>query len=410
MSENKHWTEEDIKNVVEKANKDNLQNVSLADSFGTTERNFIAIGMGDGGCNIISGISKAIPKAFTIAYNTVIESLDKTIASIKIYPEGKNGSGKDRQFSQDTFREASYKALLNNVQTAIASRKNVEFVLIVSTTAGGTGSGSSPMAANLIAQNVDIPVIIMGIYPAMDEDATAQYNAMSWQTELININYHNRMEGLAEIPYIILDNSDNMKASSTSVLSTHDTVNNQAVEIVKILSGDLFGDTNIQSIDNRDLRMLLDNFGGRLAIYGTVQRPAVGVSLDDMLLELMTKWNEPVPSSMSAFGLFVKGPEDLIRSTDTNLIKLQQSICSVNAKYNHLEISDEVYIAIICAGCNVPDSRMQLMKQRYEDIINSQRRQSMEVSSLMDGMDNPLGNRRTPRKRGNDFDLSALDF
>jgi hypothetical protein len=353
--------------------------------------------MGDGGCNIASAMGKRLPGSFVIAYNTSNAGLNKISADVLIHPEGEDGSGKDRTFSRDMFKSGVYKNLISAIQNAAEKMTNLEYILVTTTCSGGTGGGSSSVAAKLIADNVNVPVIIVGVYPSQTDDMTAQYNTLQWQSEVIKY----------ELPYIILDNN----TKDSSVFDTHEQVNEQAAEIAEILSGRLFGETNISAIDNRDMYMLLHHIGGRICVYGSVLTPNVGQSIDELLLEVSAKWNEPAPINTKGFGLFVKGPEDMIRSIDTSLTKLRQEFGNASVQYVHLEVSDEKYIALVCTGCDEPMARLTTMRKLYDQMSEALKSSTSLIDSLNDGLANPLGASKRHREGiMKELDISALDL
>ena len=403
---NPSWNDAAIRGVIDSAKKaGKLTGAEFIDRLPVPSRNFIAVGMGDGGCNIAAAIGKALPSVFTIGYNTSNKGMTNLHLDAHIYPDGEDGSGKARSYSQDVFRQAAHKTLIATIQQAAQSDKmiNLEYILVITTVAGGTGGGTSPMAAKFIADNMNVPVIIMGVYPNINEDTTALYNTMAWQDEVLRTG----------LPYIILDNTNEIVEGrdSTSIFATHEKVNAQAVEIVNILAGKMFGETNITAIDNRDMYMLLQHIGGRIAVYGTVNRPGVGKSLDEMLLNVFTKWNQPVPTTAKGIGLFLKGPEDMIRNADTSLTKLRSIFGDFAVQYTHLEVSDEVYVALVCSGCDVPEGKLRTIRQKYDEMLAAVKTQDFNMTGITSGIKSPLGDTRTSKvKSTTEIDLSALDL
>ena len=416
MSENKNmipetttnpsWDDSAIRGVIDNAKKSGkLTGAEFIDHLPVPSRNFIAVGMGDGGCNIVSAIGKILPTVFTIGYNTSTKGMTALHLDAMIYPDAEDGSGKDRSYSQDVFRQASHKTLIATIQQAAQSDKmiNLEYILVVTTVAGGTGGGTSPMAAKFIADNMNVPVIIMGVYPNINEDTTALYNTMAWQDEVLRTG----------LPYIILDNTAEKidGREQYNIFDIHERVNNQAVEIVSILSGKMFGETNISAIDNRDMYMLLQHIGGRIAVYGTVNRPGVGKSLDEMLMNLFSKWNQPAPNNMRGVGLFLKGPEDMIRTMDTSLTKLRSVMGDFAVQYTHLEVSDDVYIALVCAGCDVPEGKLRTIRQKYDEMLAAVKVQDFNMTGITGGIKSPLGDTRNSKvKSTTEIDFSALEL
>lgn len=362
-------------------------------------RRFMLIGAGDGGCNIAEAIHNAIPDTYFIAYNTSAVRMDDRHANVTVVPFGEDGSGKARTYSQDIFRKGSYKELLRVIGEVQASPNFVcDYIWVISTTDGGTGGGVSPMMAKFLKDNLDVPVLIMGIYPDINEDATAQFNAMQWQTEVEK----------KELAYMVLDNSCGLPR-----LQYQTKVNEQAVEIMRILSGQPFGETNLSQIDNKDVNTLLAHFTGRITVHADISKPAVGVSIGEHLVRSFEGWNEPAPANARGYGLFIKAPESVLKTADTSLAEIRRIAGDVPIQYTHLEVSDDITIALICAGCTEPVDRIAQMRERYDDIEKSLKARASATDDLVLGMTNPLGDSTATGSKGlksGEMDLSALDM
>lgn len=404
MSEttNNSWSDEQIKDVVEKAKADGVTSISTTDHISAvkTHRNLMVIGCGDGGCNIASEIRSKVPDVFCIAYNTSKRAMDMLSADIRIIPTKEDGSGKIREYSQDVFKNGAYKHLLQNVTDRL-DKEPVDYIIVTTTCDGGTGGGVSPMVAKFISDNVDCPVIIMGVYPALSEDATAQYNAMNWQKDVEKTG----------LPYIILDNNS---TDTQSKVVIHHTVNEYAVKVVEIISGVHFGETNISAIDNRDMYMLLQHVGGRISVYGKPGRPTVSQSIDDYLISMIDTWAILKPEGVKGIGIFIKSSKDVIAKTDTSLSKFRSIYGDAAIQYVHLEecdSSDPGYIALVCTGCDEDLGRIMMMRDRYNDIQANAKKKSSMIGDMIDGMDSPLGSvRKEKRTQRQQPDLSALEF
>lgn len=360
-------------------------------------RRFMLIGTGDGGCNIAEDIHKEIPDTYFIAYNTSPNAQDDRHANMKIIPYGEDGSGKARTYSQDVFRKGSYRELLKTIAEVQASPKFAcDYVMIISTTDGGTGGGVSPMMAKFLADNLEVPVLLLGIYPDINEDATAQYNTMQWQGDTEKGN----------LCYLILDNNCGLPR-----IQYQELVNKQAVAIMNILSGRPFGETTLSQIDNKDMHTLLTRFPGRITVHAGTTKPGVGMSIGSYLVNVFGKWNQPAPSNARGYGLFIKAPESVLKNADTSLAEIREVAGDVPIQYTHLEKSDsEIMIALICAGCSEPTDRIIKMRERYDDIQNALKEHTSSTETLTAGISDPLGGSSSTGKglKGGDMNLSAL--
>lgn len=384
--------------AAEKRAEESVPNVSATNTIKDTNkrRNLLVVGCGDGGSMIASEIRISIPETYCICYNTSPHAMAKIQADIKIVPEAEDGSGKVRDYSKDVFKQGSYKHLLGNVTAALDSHPNIEYVIVVTTTDGGTGSGVSPMVAKFIATNVDIPVIIIGVYPALSEDATAQFNAMSWQTEVEKTG----------LPYMVFDNS----ISGTPKPVVHRLINKEIATMLKVITGDFYGETNISQIDSRDLYMLLQHTGKRIFIETDTSRPSTGELLDEYVIDMINTAYQPAPSNAKGIGVFLKGPKNMLDTLDTSIPKVRQRYGDAAVQYSHIEESDSIQISIVMTGCSEPSDRLFMMRSRYDDIIAAQNTDQSTLGSLMDGMNNPLGNLKKTHRDNAEPDLSALDL
>lgn len=391
-----------LQDLAAKAKADRLASVSVSNlPTAVVARNFLVVGCGDGGCNIANQIRKMVPDTFFLAYNTSKAGINSIVPDAMINPDEEDGAGKDRSYSKNIFRAGLAPTLLEGVNTILHRMVNPAYILITTTVDGGTGSGVSPMIAKFLSDNIpNIPVIILGVYPKLNEDATSQKNCLDWQAEVNSIG----------VPYILFDNN-----IDKTTVETHRLVNLQAAKAISVLAGKNYGATTISSIDNQDMLMLLDTIGGRVNVYTTTQRPTVSKSLDDLLCDLAENaelFSEPAPAKARGIGLFVKGPEDFIKSTDTAIPNFRSKYCLEAYQYNHIEIADEICISIVVTGSEVPEARMRMARQRYDEIMEALKVKSIDTSDLTEGMADGLHSRRTKTAvlKTNQVDLSALDL
>lgn len=361
-------------------------------------RNILVVGTGDGGCNIAAEVKKRIPDHVScVLYNTSARAMERhrDVADAMIIPKTEDGSGKDRSYSKDVFRKGSFKALLKAV-TDITEAKEIDYIIITTTADGGTGGGASPNIAKFLSGNTTVPVIILGVLPTLSEDAKAQYNALAWQSDVEKTG----------LPHIVFDNNS---YDGNSKVVIHSAINHEIAKCMEVITGVAYGDTNISSIDNRDMLMILVNAGKRIVIDTTNAHPNVSDTFDDFILELLDGGYQPMPKHATAIGIFVKGPKQFIESMDTSLIGVRKKIGN-GQLYTHIEESDRTRISIIAAGCTSYDDRMYLMKQRYEDIMSAASTDTTSAADLMTGMKNPFETKIEKKVVTDEVDTSGLDL
>lgn len=363
-----------------------------------TTRKLLIVGCGDGGCNIGDAIARKLPEeAYFVAYNTSTRGMTELNAHNMILPRDEDGAGKVRAFSKEVFKKNSYKYLLDTVVKAKDEVGDFAYIIVTTTTDGGTGSGISPMTAKLFADNVGLPVLVLGVYPSIQEDPTAQFNALQWQAEMNKIG----------VPYFTLDNNQPM-----SSVETHNAVNAYAALLMSLLAGREFGNSSISMIDNRNLYMLLAHVGsegGRIVGAVSTDRPTSEQTLDDYIDGILKRNYQPLPSDCRSIGVFVKGPKELINKVDTNLPDLQKRYGTAMIKFAHIEESDETKIAILMTGCSEAADRLTAIKNRYDDAMRAQTTKKSVVSDLMEDAQNPMGS-VSAKAASEEADLSALDL
>ena len=394
-----NWTDDQIMQQVKKAAATEPDEVSMTDQIpeSNKHRDLLVVGCGDGGSMIAQQIRATIPNTFAICYNTSAVSTERLKVDVKIIPKSEDGSGKVRDYSKDVFKKGSYKHLLGNVEAAIKNNPNIAYIVVCSTADGGTGSGVSPMVAKLISQNIDVPVILIGVYPSLTEDATAQFNAMLWQSEVEKIG----------LPYMIFDNEIEGIRNKSMI---HNIVNRSVVDCLKVITGDIYHGSTISTIDTRDLYMILQHTGKRITIGTSTTQLRSNQSLDDYVVTMLNQMHQPIPSNAGAIGIFLKGPNNVVTKMDTSLTDVRRVFGDAALQYVHVEESADTQVSIIFAGSNEPVERLYEIRGRYDDIMNAQRNQSSILGDLTSDLKSPVGSLQQTKTDHSEPDLSALDL
>lgn len=361
-------------------------------------RKIMVIGCGDGGSNITSAIVKALPAdTFGMIYNTSDRAMAFQKSNISIRPFGVDGSGKVRSFATEIFKDpeiATGRRFMERAKELIDEMGDLSYIVVVGTADGGTGSGTVPIMAKLLRANLDIPVIVMGVYPSIAEDAMSQFNAIQWQQEIND----------AQVPYIILDNSTD--DPNMDPIAVHEKVNRYAVEIIKLLSGNIYGDTDISIIDNRNLYMLIEQMGGRIVIATENGRPSNQTTLDDHILRMLERNYQPEPSDVRGIGVFIKGPEDMITRYNTSIQKVQEKYGYAILKFAHVQVDKDPAVAILLSGCSEATDRLLQMQGKYDDLMRAKTNGGSRASALANDMVNPVGTvKKAGKKEGLDFSV-----
>jgi hypothetical protein len=367
--------------------KETSQSKAKKESSSEFTRNITVLGLGDGGCKISSDIGQ-VTDAQTIGFNLSkrnenLFNLDKFISA-----EAQDGSGKNRKYAKEIV--STPKVMNTIVQETLTKRSDI--YLVTQSTGGGTGCGSGPKVAatmadelseSSIAEDREKPVIVLGVYPKLSDDEASIYNTIQWQSEVEKI----------QLPYMIYNNA----RVNGSLSITHDTVNEEIVSGVRILSGMTFKQTDISSMDSKDFINLI-NREGRLNVYYTNRRPKQNENLDEFIINLINHSTQEPPLYPVAYALLVKGPRELLEGLDEDLSLISSKYGEPSLKYKHIEESSDVEIAFITSGSQIPKSATDKLKTRYDEIKYARKSQE-DVVLAADEIDDPFA-KKDKIKRG----------
>lgn len=353
------------------------------------KRRFLIVGCGNGGCNIAATIREMYPDdTKLVMYNTSKKGLSKNfnLSERNIVSENSDGSGKDRELSKSIFKAGSYKKVISEIRDVVKEDGNFDYIAVVTTCDGGTGGGISPAMSKFIADNIGVPVIIIGVLPNTTEDAVAQYNAIAWYQEVSKNN----------VPYILFDNKGVQKYE-------HTIINKRIAELFGILIGTYFGDSEMSQIDNQDMATILMGGGGRIALY-------MSDVIDAPMSEIVDNCYQPGVDRCYMAGVFLKGPSEMLRFDASKYYQYFGAL----SEFNHIEESNRTKLCLILSGCGEPQERLIEMKAQYERIMSASAQADEESVVSHFDMVNPIRRAAVTSKAyesdGDDIDMSALDF
>lgn len=210
--------------------------------------------IGVGGCasNIIklTAESTLLNEVDMYAIDSVLSSISvdmmNRVTVIPIISDEKNGSGRNRERGKAMYEfheeQGDFEDMYNKAENAKAP------VLVITSAAGGTGSGSAvPVCKALIDRGVQvIPIIIC---PNKDDPAAFHLNTNDLFVEL----------GEAGVEtYAIFENRKGD--------ADYKPVNQEVVNLIEIIFGKRYDRTDLDSIDDSDLDVILSTPGRFMAI------------------------------------------------------------------------------------------------------------------------------------------------
>ena len=186
------------------------------------------------------------------------------------------GSGKNRA-KMKSYLQNEIEAILTN-ETFTSMIEDKKYVFIISSTAGGTGSGAAPILLDVLRSCfADVHFILVAVLPQLQASLMEQGNTLEFLSELYKILGENST-------YMIYDNEATSDKSPTESL---ELVNRNVVEDIRILSGVDNYATPYDSIDEADMESILTT-PGRL-IVTRVKNGLTEKSMEDMIVWIKLK-------------------------------------------------------------------------------------------------------------------------
>ena len=232
------------------------------------------IGVGNAGGNIAKLVHEeaAFP---AIALNTSNQDLTAIGNSIPVllFGDGK-GIGKNRDGSKEELKKS--------IQTLISDEKmlnvlsGAELIFVVSSCGGGTGSGTAIILATIISISYpNATVIPVGIAPQLSEGFGSQLNFVDYYSDL--------KAKASTMPYMFYDNNQYANLSHKDMIAT---VNSQISRHIQVLSGKYNNQTDLDSIDDRDMLTIV-SAPGRLVVANAVDIKERDVDSSDSIEKML---------------------------------------------------------------------------------------------------------------------------
>jgi len=311
--------------------------------------NFLCIGLGNTGKNIIEEIAARNTlrdvKLFAVDSVAPTASLATVnrINYIPIISDDKTGSGRNRERGAAMFEYHKSIGTFSNMFDACIEAKTP--VLVITSTAGGTGSGATPMLCKALAE-LEIPVIPIIVCPSMDDPVAYHLNNNDLFVEL---------EEAEVATYAVFRN--------IAGDSNYAPINKEIVDMIEIIFGKKYGTTTLDSIDDSDLDTILTT-PGRFVAVSAKANDITNLTRQitrKMFTGFQPSWTEEEAKQytfMSAFSL-----KSMFASEDFKQVfdEVRSRIYQVFDEYRHIEQVDnggEVEATVIIAGLPRPEIKI----------------------------------------------------
>lgn len=290
------------------------------------------------------------------------------------------GAGKNRQLAKKYLKDSIMSFLSSeDVQDFIGS---LDVLFIISSTGGGTGSGTSLIMTSIISNMfADVHVITIGVLPVMNEALSSHVNTLEYLNELYST--------LDNQTYILYDND---KYSGMPSYKMMDMVNHEVVQDINVLRCTYNYTTKYDSIDEEDMRRLI-SFPGRIMVArleDIKERDLDNNSIEDLLVKKI-KTNSHVEiqrdQKVIATGIIANLSEAVFSDFDNHIEKVRDFIGDPDHDFNHLYVNEDRKMSnnvfLIIGGLSVINDRIAKISDRVEE-INEKQKIREEENSLND--------------------------
>lgn len=335
------------------------------------EKKIAIIGIGNCGNQIANLAEKKYGDLFDAVYINSSESdlsmVGDSKLKFKIGSGDMEGSGKNREITKKYLKEDISDILANkDFQDVINSKK---YVFVISSAAGGTGSGAAPVMLNILKEVfVDVHFILVSVLPQLQASWMEQGNARQYCDEL----YRNLSDNTT---YMIYDNETTSDLSSTQSLVA---VNEAVVEDIRILSGVDNYPTPYESIDEADMESIITT-PGRLVVTrvkkGLTEKILEDTVIDDIIIKSIKNSCHAETNRdkrVVRWGIITYFTEEVNKLYGSNLEKLHEFIGTPVERFNHNAVNENNenmnFLYLIMSGLSPINDRIAKIDKRVEEL------------------------------------------
>ena len=332
------------------------------------------VGIGNTG-NQVASLAQDRLKIPVLAINSSAKDLETVPSSVpkKLISSAdglSQGAGKNRALAKSYLKD-SIMAFLSSedVQTFINA---LDVLFIVSSTGGGTGSGTAPLMANIIQSTfVAVKVILIGVLPVNNEALSAHVNTLEYLNELYS--------QLTNQTYMLYDND---RLASLPSYQMMEKVNEEIVSDIDVIRCTYNMTTRFDSIDEQDMMRLI-SFPGRIVVarlQKIAEKDLDNVSIEDKLIDVIKK-NCHVEAQrdkkVTASGIITNLSSTISETFDNHVPKVREFIGDPIHDFNHIYINEDRKLPnnvfLVLSGLTPVNDKIHKISDRVDEIQEKQK-------------------------------------
>lgn len=268
-------------------------------------------------------------------------------------------------------RSAAKKLMLNylkknpNVFHALLSEVDYQYVNIMATTEGASGSGASVILAKFIESQLDIPVIVT-LISGFESDTRGLQNTIEYFKDLEGGNF------------VVRTVSNKKYLDKTNNTFTAEKMANKDISTAfKIISAYDITDSE-QNIDDTDHYKLITNPGMMFVTEVIIDRKLKNPNQFEQLISDAIDYNHSLDFEPSAtkIGVFMNISDEKLSIIDTNFTTIKKKLCgnnNVDEFFIHRQYNDSEpeFVRIIASGMNLPKEELMDIYNKYQNNKNT---------------------------------------
>lgn len=337
---------------------------------------FVIVGIGNCGSQIASRCVTKYPECFDAIY---INSSEADLSMVNVEGALKFKIGNKDQVEGSGKNRAKMKEYLKHDINSILGNKDLQnklveakYCFVVTSAAGGTGSGASPIMMELLRQMFpDTSFILVGVLPQLGASLMEQGNALEFLTELYDVLGDSTT-------YMIYDNETTAELPPTKAL---EVVNDNVVEDLRVLTGIDNYATPYESIDDADMESILST-PGRLLVAritsGLTEKSMEDNNLDEMVIKAIKKSAHAETDrnkKVTRWGMITYFTDGVNKLYNNNFEGVINFIGTPVERFNHNSINDKSeslnFFYMVASGLSPINDRVKRIKDRIEELKNA---------------------------------------
>ena len=274
---------------------------------------------------------------------------------------------------------------------------DVQYVNILTTTEGASGSGASVVLAKWIESKLDLPVMITLIC-GFESDTRGLQNT---------IEYFKDLEGGNYVVKTVSNKRFLEKTSNTFVAER--LANEDIATGIKVVNAFDIVDSE-QNIDDTDHYKLITNPGMMFVTEVTFDKKIKNPNQFDQIVSDAIDYSSSLDFEPSAtkIGVFMNISDDNLSVIDTSFSAIKKKLCGNNTieeffVHRQYVSSEPEFVRIIASGMNLPKEELQDMYAKYQKNLKSNTKDD-DFFGAISGMET-VTQQSTPTKKNTDDDF-----